>query len=50
MPMLPSQKIVLNVSDADKSVPDIIRTHRVDIYPELTKEFLEKLKSQPNNK
>jgi len=44
MPMLPSQKIILTVADSEKDVPDMVRTHRVAIYPEKTKEFLEKIK------
>jgi hypothetical protein len=46
MPMLPSQKIVLDVTDSAKAVPDLVRTHRVGVYPEKTKEFLEKIKWQ----
>ena len=42
MPMLPSQKIVLNVANSEKNVPDTVRTHRVSMYPEKTKEFLKK--------
>jgi hypothetical protein len=44
MPMLPSRKIVLNVVNSNEAVPDMVRTHRVDIYPEKTKELLEKIK------
>ncbi|MEP6594594.1 MAG: multiheme c-type cytochrome [Ginsengibacter sp.] len=44
MPMLPSQKIVLNVASSEGAVPDMIRTHRVGIYAEKTKEFLGKIK------
>src|SRR6476620_3179087 len=44
MPMLPSQKIVLDVANTQEAVPDMVRTHRVGIYPEKTKEFLEKIK------
>ena len=44
MPMLPSQNIVLTVANLDKVVPDLVRTHRVGIYPDKTKEFLEKMK------
>jgi len=46
MPMLPSKKIVLTVANSENLVPDMVRTHRVGIYPEKTKEFLEKIKSQ----
>ena len=44
MPMLSSQNIILNVSDNNKPVPDQVRTHRIAIYPEKAKEFLNKLK------
>lgn len=43
MPMLPSGKIVLDVANSDKAVPDMVRTHRVAIYPDNTKEYLEKI-------
>ncbi len=46
MPMLPSKKIVLNVANSENVVPDMVRTHRVGIYPEKTKEFLQKIKLQ----
>jgi len=46
MPMLPSQKIVLNVANSEKAVPDMVRTHRIGIYPEITTEFLGKIKLQ----
>ncbi|HXL55300.1 MAG TPA: hypothetical protein VN958_03520, partial [Chitinophagaceae bacterium] len=46
MPMLPSEKIVLTVANSENVVPDLVRTHRVGIYPEKAKEFLEKIKSQ----
>ncbi|MDQ6844014.1 MAG: cytochrome c family protein [Bacteroidota bacterium] len=45
MPMLPSHKIVLTVDNADNAIPDLVRTHKVGIYPEKTKEILEKIKS-----
>jgi Cytochrome c554 and c-prime len=44
MPALPSKAIFLQLSDPSKSTPDLVRTHRVSIYPKNTKEFLEKLK------
>jgi hypothetical protein len=44
MPSLPSQKIFLQLSDTSKSTPDLVRTHRVAIYPESTKLFLKKIK------
>ncbi len=46
MPKLPSKKIVLDVNSADKMVPDIIRTHRVAIYPEKTKEYLAQIRKK----
>jgi hypothetical protein len=46
MPMLPSKKILLDVASADKAVPDLVRTHRISIYPEQTKIFMEKLKKK----
>lgn len=45
MPMLPSRKIVLNVSNSENAVPDLVRTHKIAIYPGKTKELLEKIKS-----
>lgn len=44
MPMLPSQKIVLNVANQKTAVPDVVRTHRIDIYADKTIEFLRKMK------
>lgn len=44
MPMLPSQAIVLNVANAVSKVPDTVRTHRITIYPEITRKFLKELK------
>jgi len=44
MPVLPSENIRLNVTDANKLVPDILRTHRIAIYPEKTKEYIDNLK------
>jgi len=46
MPVLPSQKIALMVANSKDLVPDMIRTHRIGIYPEKTKAFLENLKTQ----
>lgn len=45
MPMLPSRKIVLNVANSENAVPDVVRTHKVGIYPDKTKELLEKIKA-----
>ena len=44
MPALPSGKIILDVTNTDKAVHDVVRTHRVGIYPEQSKEFLKTLK------
>ena len=44
MPLLPSKKIFLQLADAKKSTPDLVRTHHVGIYPEQTKLFLAKIK------
>lgn len=44
MPMLPSKKIILYVAHAGKAVPDLVRTHRISIYPQETKIFLQKIK------
>jgi len=43
MPLLPSQKIFLQMSDEKQSTADLVRTHRVAIYPEQTKAFMERL-------
>ncbi len=45
MPMLPSSKIVLNVANNEQVVPDEVRTHKVGIYPDKTKELLKKIKA-----
>ena len=45
MPALPSNKIFLEVADRSKSTPYLVRTHRVGIYPEQIKQFLEKMKA-----
>jgi hypothetical protein len=46
MPALPSQKIFLQLSDPAKSTPDLVRTHRIGIYPASAAQYLEKLKSK----
>ncbi|HZE85708.1 MAG TPA: cytochrome c3 family protein [Puia sp.] len=46
MPSLPSQKISLEFSNASKSTPDLVRTHRIAIYPGSVKAYLEKLRSK----
>ena len=40
MPMLPSRNIVLNVANVDNVVPDTVRTHRIAIYAEKAKEYI----------
>jgi hypothetical protein len=42
MPVLPSKKIFLQSNDPDKSSPDFVRTHLISIYPEITKQFIQK--------
>jgi hypothetical protein len=46
MPLLPSGNIQLNVANAGKLVPDMVRTHRVAIYAGKTNEFMNRLKVQ----
>ena len=46
MPSLPSQKILLTMSNAGRTVHNLVRTHRIAIYPEIAKEYLEKLRQQ----
>jgi hypothetical protein len=46
MPVLSSKAIQLNVTNADRLVPDPVRTHRIAIYPEKTKEYIDSLKSR----
>ena len=48
MPMLPSKNIFLVANDRDKSSPDFVRTHRVAIYPDQTRAYLNDLNK--NNK
>jgi hypothetical protein len=43
MPALPSQKILL-LSNSSRTIHNLVHTHRVAIYPESTKEYLQKLK------
>ena len=45
MPDLPSENIKLDVANADKIVPDLVRTHRIAIYQGKTKEYFEKIKA-----
>jgi hypothetical protein len=42
MPALPSRIIFMRVADKSKSTLDLVRTHRVGIYKEQIKQFLEK--------
>jgi len=46
MPALPSQKILLTLSGAVSPIHNLVRMHRVAIYPESTKAYLEKMKTQ----
>jgi hypothetical protein len=43
MPRLPSKKIFLQMTDEKQSTPDLVRTHRIAIYPDQTKAFIERL-------
>jgi Cytochrome c554 and c-prime len=42
MPALASQKITFQISGEKQLVNDLVRTHRVAIYPDATREFLRK--------
>ncbi|MBS1659827.1 MAG: hypothetical protein JST68_02115 [Bacteroidetes bacterium] len=44
MPALPSQKILLQFSGAAKPVHDLVRTHRIGIYPEISAAYLKSRK------
>jgi Cytochrome c554 and c-prime len=46
MPGLPSQKIILQLSWLRQSIANLVRTHRIAIYPESTREYLKKLASR----
>ncbi len=46
MPSLPSKAIFLQTADPSKSTADLVRTHRVAIYPEAVKEFIRRAKSK----
>lgn len=48
MPELPSQKIRLQLSDSGKVVANLVRTHRIAIYPDQVKVYLAKLKAGPS--
>jgi|SRR6185437_1163629 len=45
MPLLPSKKIVLSVGNSQDIVSYLVRTHKVAIYREKTKEFIKKFNS-----
>jgi hypothetical protein len=45
MPALPSKRIVLTFSGMTNSISTLVRTHHIAIYPESTKEYLQKLKN-----
>jgi len=40
MPALPSNKITLQIDGQDQPVHDLVRTHRVAIYPDIAREYL----------
>jgi hypothetical protein len=40
MPALPSAVITFGVNGKDKPMPDLIRTHRVAIYPDISAQWL----------
>jgi Cytochrome c554 and c-prime len=42
MPLLPSKKIFLQLSDGQRSTADYVRTHRIAVYADVTKAFLRK--------
>ncbi len=43
MPALPSTKIFLEVEDRSRSTPYLVRTHKIGIYRERVKSYLENL-------
>jgi cytochrome c554/c'-like protein len=43
MPALPSQKIMLQMSDTGQVVHLLVRTHRIGVYPEYSKDYLERI-------
>jgi hypothetical protein len=49
MPLQPSKAIFLQLQDPAKSTPDYVRTHRVAIYTDATKDFIKKLKQKNKN-
>jgi len=46
MPLLPSKKIFLQLSDKDSGTPDLVRSHRVAIYPEQSAAFIANIKNK----
>lgn len=44
MPLLPSGKIFLQLSDRQKSTPDFVRTHKIAVYAKETKDYIDKIK------
>lgn len=46
MPLLASKKIFLQLDDPKKSTPDFVRTHRIGIYLQQTKEFVARIKNK----
>jgi hypothetical protein len=46
MPSLPSKAIFLQLADPSKSTADFVRSHRVAIYSEATKEFIKQAKAK----
>ena len=40
MPVLPSKKITLQIIGEQQPVHDLVRTHRVAIYPDIAREYL----------
>ena len=45
MPALPSNKITLQINGEEQPVHDLVRTHRVAIYPDIAREYLGKMKN-----
>jgi hypothetical protein len=43
MPVQQSKKIFLEMADKDQSTPDVVRTHRIAIYVDETKKYIEQL-------
>jgi hypothetical protein len=46
MPALASQKIIMRISGKDQLIHDLVRTHRVAIYPDAVRAYLEKKPNQ----